>query len=94
MITQYLANRIADCYSEIEQAKEMIIEIEKIYNNCSHPKHLELHFPANAVSDAKITKIPLALARSVIDEYIINQETQLRSLEIDCYEQLQIPDKK
>ena len=96
MITKEIARLIHDCYTEIEQAGKMIVELQKAINekgefeikdSWGYPKTLELHLPTDSGGHS-IKRVPFQLALDVIQLHVEKQEEELKRLKEVCRIQL------
>lgn len=96
MITKDIARLIYNCYTEIEEGKEMINELKsklddkgelKLVDNWGESKGLELRIPHEKGSWG-IHKVPFRLAIDVINEHIENQKKELERLKEVCRVQM------
>jgi hypothetical protein len=96
MITKEIAKLIFNCYSEIEQAEKMVIELKKAINekgefeirdNWGNTRGLELHLPTS-MSGATIKRVPFELALTVIENHVLLQHKELDRLKEVCKIQL------
>lgn len=96
MITKDIARLIFNAYTEIEQGGKMIEELKKSINekgefeirdNWGDSRGLELHIPTSQ-SSAKIRRVPIELALTVIEGHIQAQHKELDRLKEVCKIQL------
>lgn len=97
MITKEVAKLVHNCYTEIEEANKMAVELKKSLNekgefeikdNCGNTRGLELYL-RTGMSGATIKKVPFKLALDAISNHIIEQEKELDRLKEVCRIQLQ-----
>ena len=97
MITKEVARLVHNCYTEIEEANKMVVELKKSLNekgefeikdSWGNTRGLELHLPTS-MSGATIKRVPFKLALDVISNHIIEQEKELDRLKEVCRIQLQ-----
>jgi hypothetical protein len=96
MITKEIARLIHNCYTEIEQGEEMIVELKKSLNekgefelkdSWGQSKGLELRRPTSS-SGYSIINVPFQLALDVIRLHTEAQQKELERLKEVCRVQL------
>ena len=96
MVTKETARLIHNCYTEIEEAGKMIVELKKALNekgefefkdNWGNSRGLELHIPTS-MSGHSIKRVPFQLALDVIQLHVEAQEKELERLKQVCRVQL------
>jgi hypothetical protein len=96
MITKDTARLIHNCYTEIESAEKMVVELKNAINekgefefkdNWGNSRGLELHVPTSS-SGHSIKRVPFQLALDVIKLHVEAQEKELERLKQVCRIQL------
>lgn len=100
MITKDIARLIYNCYTEIENSENMILEMKSkidengnllLKDNWGNEKSLELHIP-NGDSSRSVRRIPMRMAFEFLKEHIVNQNIELNRLRDVCRVMLHEPE--
>lgn len=102
MITKDIARMIVNCYIEIENSENMILELQSrvdengrfsLKDNWGNERGLELQIP-NTDRSCSVKRVPVHIAYDVLKEHIINQNIELNRLRDVCKVMLHEPTKK